>query len=88
MNRVVKDAKDYYDKKTEPYTNPAKHKTYTNDTISFGYLSSLQEMSLEGWNYTVRKGTISDRRVFGDKDMNYFVVYTQIKDDGHPGWHV
>ncbi len=34
------------------------------------------------------KGTISDRRVFGDKDMNYFVVYTQIKDDGHPGWYV
>ena len=84
MNRAFKDAKDYYDKKTEPYTNPAKRKTYTNDTISFGYLSSLQEMSLEGWNYTVRKGTISDRRVFGDKDMNYFVVYTQIKDDGHP----
>ena len=84
MNRAFKDAKDYYDKKTEPYTNPARRKTYTNDTISFGYLSSLQEMSLEGWNYTVRKGTISDRRVFGDKDMNYFVVYTQIKDDGHP----
>ena len=84
MNRAVKDAKDYYDRKTEPYTNPAKRKTYTNDTISFGYLSSLQEMSLEGWNYTVRKGTISDRRVFGDKDMNYLVVYTQIKDDGHP----
>ena len=84
MNRAVKDAKDYYDRKTESYTNPAKHKTYTNDTISFRYPSSLQEMSLEGWDYTVRKGTISDRRVFGDKDMNYFVFYTQIKDDGHP----
>lgn len=84
MNRVAKEAKDYYDSKAEPYTNPAERKTYTNDTISFGYPSSLQEMSLEGWNYTVRKGTVSDRRVFGDKDMNYFVVYTQIKDDGHP----
>lgn len=80
-NRKISGSNDRADGREE-YS--PKRKSYKNDTVSFNYHGALEEQSLESWNYNVRKGTVSDRRVYGANRMDYFVVYTQVKDDGHP----
>lgn len=80
-NRKISDSSNRADSREE---RSSKRKVYKNGTVSFNYHSALEEESLESWNYNVRKGTVSDRRVYGANRMSYFVVYTQVKDDGHP----